>query len=242
MSTPDEQELNALVDAELSADQQAEMLEMMRNDPELTRRACELVQLKAQLRLAYADPPRSGGRPAASPGRRWRAAAGGGALFAAGLAGGWLLHAGALPTGGDRPAATAPADPGRTTARATDRETRIVFHISGDDQVAAGNLLDEVETMLQSYRSSGRALRVEVVGNSKGLDLLRESLSQHKQRIHELAERFPNLTFVACQNTIDRLRVEHGVEVKLLPDAALTASGVVHVVERQKEGWSYIRV
>jgi intracellular sulfur oxidation DsrE/DsrF family protein len=41
---------------------------------------------------------------------------------------------------------------------------------------------------------------------------------------------------------MDRLRVEQGIEVRLIPDAEVIDSGVDHVVTRQKEGWSYIRV
>jgi intracellular sulfur oxidation DsrE/DsrF family protein len=81
-----------------------------------------------------------------------------------------------------------------------------------------------------------------VVGHSEGLGLLRERLSQHKDRIRQLAGQYANLTFVACQNTINRLKVERGIEVKLVPDAEVIDSGVSHVVKRQKEGWSYIRV
>jgi intracellular sulfur oxidation DsrE/DsrF family protein len=96
--------------------------------------------------------------------------------------------------------------------------------------------------MLAAYQSDGRPLRVEIVGHSEGLGLLRDRLSQHKERIHRLSREYSNLTFVACQNTIDRLRVEQGIEVKLIPDAEVIDSGVSHVVKRQKQGWSYIRV
>ena len=131
---------------------------------------------------------------------------------------------------------------GQTPATAANDETRIVFHLTNADPLVAAELLDEVEGMLAAYQADHRPLRVEVVSHSEGLDLLRESLSGHKERIHQLAVRFPNLAFVACKNTIDRLRVERGIEVKLIPDAEVIDSGVSHVVKRQKEGWSYIRV
>jgi len=110
------------------------------------------------------------------------------------------------------------------------------------DPMVAGELLDEVETMLHAYQADDRPLRVEVVSHADGLELLRQSLTVHESRIHELAEAYDNLTFVACKNTIDRLRVNHGIEVQLVPDAEVTDSGVSHVVKRQQQGWSYIRV
>ena len=244
MKPNDELEVNAYVDGELSADQQAELLEAMRQDPELARRACELNQMKAQVRLAYAEPPRPDTGASGVVKASWRALAASVLLLAVGMLGGWLLHANtAVPTA--EPARFVMLDPdgrGQAPAVASDGETRIVFHLTNPDQTVAGELLDEVEDLLAAYEADHRPLRVEVVSHSDGLDLLRERLSQHKTRIGELAERFDNLTFVACQNSINRIKIEHGIEVKLVPDAELIDSGVDHVVKRQREGWSYIRV
>ena len=244
MRSEDDLELNAFVDGELSPDQQAELLESMRSDPELARQACELGQLKAQLRLAYADPPQPRIDRQPKAGASWRAIAAGFVLLSFGMVGGWLLHANApgLGIAADRFVVLDPQGRGQAPAVAAEEETRIVFHLTNPDQTVAGELLDEVETMLAAYQADGRALRVEVVSHGEGLDLLRNRLSLHKARIHDLAGQFSNLTFVACQNTIDRLKVERGIEVQLIPDAEVIDSGVNHVVKRQKQGWSYIRV
>ena len=117
-----------------------------------------------------------------------------------------------------------------------------MFHVTSPDRTAAGELLDDVEQMLAAYEADGRPLRVEIVSNGEGLDFLRERLSHYKQRIHRLAQRYRNLTFVACKNTIKRLEVQKGIEVNIVPDAEIIDSGVSHVVKRQKEGWVYIRV
>ena len=244
MRSEDDLELNAFIDGELSADQQAELLELMRSDPELARQACELSQLKAHLRLAYADPPRPE-RPGAAKARAsWQAIAAGFLLLAFGLVSGWALHANApgLGMASERFVVLDPEGRGQTAAVADDADTRIVFHLTDPDMTVAAELLDEVEGMLAAYQSDGRPLRVEIVGHSEGLGLLRDRLSQHKERIHRLAGEYSNLTFVACQNTIDRLKVEQGIEMKLIPDAEVIDSGVSHVVKRQKQGWSYIRV
>ncbi|MCB1753164.1 MAG: hypothetical protein KDI74_15715 [Gammaproteobacteria bacterium] len=244
MRSIDDLELNAFIDGELSTGQQAELLEAMRADPELARQACELRQLKAQLRLAYASPPQPKRRAAARTKASWPAIAAGVALIAFGLVGGWLLRGNLPESGGgtDRFVVLDPEKRGQAPAVSSANETRIVFHLTTPDQDVAGELLDEVESMLAAYRADGRPLRVEVVSQSEGLSLLRESLSRHKERIHQLASEYTNLTFVACRNTMNRLKVEHGIEVKLIPDAEVIDSGVTHVVKRQREGWSYIRV
>jgi len=242
MRSIDNLELNAYVDGELSPEQQAELLESMRSDPELARQACELIQLKTQLRLAYMNPPKPQKRTASKANTSWHSIAAGVALLTVGAIGGWLLHSNAQEWRNQSERVVLLDPDGRGQAAAVAEETRIVFHLTNSDQTVAGELLDEVEKMLAAYRSEGRPLRVEVVSQSEGLDLLREQLSQHKERIHSLAERYSNLTFVACKNTINRLKVEHGIEIQLIPDAEVIDSGVTHVVKRQREGWSYIRV
>ncbi|MCB1759515.1 MAG: hypothetical protein KDI68_07005 [Gammaproteobacteria bacterium] len=244
MSFNDDLELNAYIDGELTSDRQAELLEAMRTDPDFARQACELSRLKAQLSLAYATPPRARWRNAAKVRPSWQQIAASIALVAFGLIGGWLLHAGipAWSFGESRFVVLDPGGRGQAAAVAAENETRIVFHLTSPDQTTAGEMLEEVEAMLAAYQAEGRPLRVEVVSHGEGLNLLRERLSRHKARIHQLATRFSGLTFVACSNTIKRLAVEHGVEVKLIPDAEIIDSGINHVVKRQREGWSYIRV
>jgi intracellular sulfur oxidation DsrE/DsrF family protein len=237
-------DLNAYIDGELSHDQETEILEAMRENPELAKEICQLGQHKAQLRIAYANPPRPQRQVMRQMQRSWRAIAAGISLLAMGLVGGLLLSdISRKPVVDNARFVVLDADGrGQAPAVAESEETRIVFHLTNSDPMVAGELLDEVESMLQAYAADGRPLRVEVVSHSDGLDMLRQSLTAHADRIHGLAGAYGNLTFVACKNTIDRLRVDHGIEVKLLPDAEVTESGVSHVVRRQKQGWSYIRV
>jgi intracellular sulfur oxidation DsrE/DsrF family protein len=245
MNPDHERDLNAFVDDELSPDQQAEFLYAMRRDPDLAREVCAVGRLKAQIRLAYLEPPvAQTPRPRAAP-ARWQAAVAGAALLAVGLVGGWLMHDSRLDTPTATPQRLVLLDAdgrGQAPARPGVEETRIVFHVTQADPEIAGELLDEIENMLQVYAADHRPLRVEVVTHSDGLDLLRRSLTRHESRIHRLAQAFDNLAFVACQNTIDRLRVERGIEVDLVPEAEVIESGVNHVVQRQRQGWAYIRV
>lgn len=235
-----EESLNALVDGEYSPEEGAALLARVRADARLSRQAAELRMLKDTVRLAYREvpPPRRRERSTARRGL-WRSVAAGLGMLMLGLLLGWGL--GSAPSG-DRFVILDPDGRGQAPAAAHAQETRIVFHLTNPDMTVAGDLLNEVEALLAQYEQAQSPLRVEVVAHGEGLGLLRAKLSAYKDRVHALAERFPNLTFVACKNTIDRLRVERGVEVVLLPEARLTPSGVEHVVRRQQEGWVYIRV
>ncbi|MCB1878158.1 MAG: hypothetical protein KDH88_19460 [Chromatiales bacterium] len=238
-----EEMLNALVDGDFPPEEQAEMWARLRADDELTDRACEIRTLKDLVSIAHQDVP----APPEFAQVKRRGAAGSLAvaaavlLFVVGAILGWQLRE--VPVGaGDRFVVLDPSGRGQAPLQQEHSdETRIVFHITSPDDVRAEELLDEIEGMLVQFQKEGRALRIEVVAHNEGLNLLRSHLSKHKRHIADLAARFPNLTFVACQNTINRIQVEQGVEVTLIPEAIRTESGVAHVVKRQAEGWAYIQ-
>ena len=121
-------------------------------------------------------------------------------------------------------------------------EMRVVFHVSNSTRLNADELLDDIESLLQQSIQNHQKVRVEVVAHAAGLDLLRDRLSTQKPRIAAMSRQYPELTFVACMNTIARIKREQGVEVKLISDAVATLSGVAHVVMRQQQGWLYIQV
>ncbi len=240
MSTQKDIELNAYIDGELTPEERLEVLEALQADPALAREACELNNLKSQLQMAYANPPGLSRCSASGGSRPWLAVAASLLMLVAGLAGGWIM--GGDEAVKDRLVLLDPDGRGQAPAAADSDETRIVFHLTTSDQFAAADLLDEVEDMLKAYKAEGKPLRVEIVSNGDGLDFLRTQLSMFKGRIHEMAQRYRNLTFVACKNTIDRVKVKRGIEVNIVPDAEIINSGVDYVVKRQKEGWIYIRV
>lgn len=233
--------VHAFVDGELDASERAALLARANSDPALQAAICRLSALKEQVRLAYRDPPQPHRAVAGKPWcltSAWAATAAGAALLL-GLAGGWLLHE--TPVAADRLVLLDSEGRGAAPATADSPELRLVVHVASADQAKAGDVLDEVESLLEAYRRDGRPLRVEVIANGEGLNLLRAGLTDHAQRIHDLAQRYSNLTFVACKNTMDRLRAAHGIEVRLVPDAEVTESGVSRVVQRQRQGWGYLQ-
>lgn len=237
-----EERLQALLDNEFSPEEGAELLARVRADGDMRQRACELRMLKDTVRLAYREvppPPRAWRRGRRSRGW-WPSIAAALLMLVTGVVAGWQLHW--VSGSAERFALLDPQGRGAQPAQVHGEEMRIVFHLTNPDMTVAGDLLDEVEAMLEQHEQAQRPLRVEIVAHGEGLGLLRARLSAHQDRIRALADRYHNLTFVACRNTIERLRVEQGVEVVLLPQAQLATSGVDHVARRQQEGWVYIRV
>ncbi|MCG6860022.1 MAG: hypothetical protein LJE70_01850 [Chromatiaceae bacterium] len=114
-----------------------------------------------------------------------------------------------------------------------------LFHIDLNDQSVMEGVLDRAEAVLTSY--ADRDVQVEVVANAAGLDLLRADKSPFAPRIRNMMDKYDNLSFVACANTIKRLR-EQGVDVLLIDRTHARETAIDHVVERLRDGWTYIKI
>lgn len=234
MNASDEIVVHAFVDGQLNARDYAAMLEAMAHDAELRARVCEVQRLKQLVRAAW-PLPEAESRPLALPGTTrtmpWRALAASLVMAGVGLAG-WQAYQGDAGDGRARLAQSpVPAV-----------QQRILFHVATANPVALAEMLNDLAFILDDNRRAGSPLLVEVIANADGLNLLRADTTRHAARIRSLVHEYPNVKFSACRNTMDRLKREEGIVVRLIPEAAIIESGVVGVAQRQGEGWSYIRV
>ena len=121
-------------------------------------------------------------------------------------------------------------------------EHQIVYQCNKADNDYLEHILFSVGELIRKH---GDNVEIVVACFGPGIHLLGDPPERPVAK--ELQERASSLSaygvrFHACKNTMDRLKVEHGIEVQLLPDAEVIDSGVTHVVKRQRQGWSYIRV
>jgi hypothetical protein len=231
-------ELNALCDGELDRVAEGRVLEAIRRDSALAQRLGELRLTKQLVRHAYRHEtaaPRAGRSSIVTPPAVLAAAAV--ALVAFGIGAGWIGHALQQGTEGE--------DYSRLARKAgvlaqNASPDRVLLHISSSAPERVAAMLDEAEGMLRAARKSGRTVAIEVVANNTGLDVLRLDAPGGARRLAALHGEFPNLTLVACAQTIERLR-EKGLPARLLPDAIVATSALDQVVKRIQEGWTYVR-
>ncbi|MGA8049992.1 MAG: hypothetical protein WCA09_07420 [Burkholderiales bacterium] len=214
---------NAFVDGQLDAADWTAMVERIGTDETLRRQVCELRTVKDMLRGAYADAhPRTFAR--ASNRWGWARVAGVALVFA--LAG-WLAHDALERIHSGAELRGVAAD-------------RILVHVASSRGEVVDTALQEVEDYLQEAHAAGRTVRVEIVANNSGMDILRADASAYAKRLERLRAAYPNLTYIACNQTADRLR-ERGVAVRLLPGVHVAPTALDEIVKRMQQGWVYIR-
>lgn len=229
--------LNAFIDGELGPEETDELIAEMSQDAALSEEICRLNQTKELLRHVYRHPPQP--EPRANKKRKaYPRVAAVLALLAVGGAGGWTAHQVAVSSEVHNVGNTQLIQlPG-----AANEALNVVLHVNSWEPERLASLLDETELLLSSYEQTGQRLNVEILTNGSGLDLLRADVTPYAARIHELQQRFDNLSFIACQTAMDRLKEERGVQAQLLPDSRVVPSAVSEIARRQREGWVYIQI
>lgn len=215
--------LNAFVDDELDARERDEILAALSDDPALAHKICELRAEKDLVRHAY------GAAQVPAPSRRRRPGGGWGAL-AAGL----LLGIGIL-VGWQGHRAVAGADAGLPVTASRPAGVLIHLDTSADDR------MEETLDLAEAYVAKAGHAKVEIVVNNSGLNLLRAETSPYAERIARLSTGRDMLSFVACGYAISRYR-NAGHQVTLLPGTQVAPTAIEHVVDRVREGWTYVKI
>ncbi len=131
--------------------------------------------------------------------------------------------------------------PAPPAAAAQDKVHRVVIHVDDNDPKRMNMALNNASNIDAYYKEKGEEVEIEIVTYGPGLHMLRADTSPVKKRIKSFGEAFDNISFWACGNTKRLMTKKEGGEIPMLPQAKMVPSGVVHLMERQEQGWSYVR-
>ena len=120
---------------------------------------------------------------------------------------------------------------------------RIAIQVDQNDPQVMNLALNNATNVVEYYRSKNEEVDVDIVAYGPGLNMLREDTSPVKDRIKHIKDlAFPGkIQFSACNNTKKGMEKKEGHPIAIVPEATIVPSGVVHVMELQEQGWSYVR-
>jgi intracellular sulfur oxidation DsrE/DsrF family protein len=239
-----DEKLCALIDGELDSAERQALLRRLQIDNDLRDRICAFRMTGDMVRAAYAEV--LGGRPGPKRfGRISRMAYGflaAAMLLSIGLGGGWFLKGQlgdeAVPGGllSFLPKSARPVH----LADYADAH-KVLLHIDSSDPVRVQRALDYADEFLKAAHGRGVAVRLEIVANYKGIDVLRAGMTPYSDRFRALARRGADVELVACGNTVARLR-NKGEKPRLIAGVRVAPSAVGEIVTRLERGWIYIKV
>ena len=138
-------------------------------------------------------------------------------------------------------------EPKHATARILKRHAsvekthRLVLQVNTNEPAMMNLALNNAMNVTQYYKDLGEKVSVQIVTFGPGLHMLREDTSPVKARIETLALSTPEISYKACGNTQENMRKAENKDIPLISQAKLVKSGVVHVMELQEQGWSYVK-
>ena len=236
--------LCAYLDGELDEPERIWVEQELESDSSLRQRLHRLGQLRVQIRDAYAELEAPAHKPVhvqeKTPFLQARVAVAATVIFMIGLTAGWI--------GGGQ----YNAEPGllgiaqtvsvNRTDQLEDDDFRLVLHITTNDSYKLNNVLNEAEKLLSKHSEQGNKVSLTLLTNGKGLDLVRTDTSQFAERIKNLQTRYGNLNLQACQLALKRLKIEQGINARLLPGVEVIPSAMGEIIQKQHEGWTYIKI
>jgi hypothetical protein len=119
----------------------------------------------------------------------------------------------------------------------------IAIQIDQNDPQVMNLVLNNATNVIEYYRTRNEEVDIDIVAYGPGLHMLRADTSPVQDRVKRLKDMaFPGkIQFSACNNTRQGMEKAEGHPIPILPDATVVPSGVVHLMELQEQGWSYVR-
>ena len=118
---------------------------------------------------------------------------------------------------------------------------RLILQVASNEAGIMNLALNNATNVAEHYRTLGEQVQIEIVVYGPGLHMLRSDTSPVKSRISAISQTVPSISFMACNNTQEKMQKEESKEIPLVPEAKIVRSGVVRVMELQEQGWSYVR-
>jgi intracellular sulfur oxidation DsrE/DsrF family protein len=130
-----------------------------------------------------------------------------------------------------------------SVAFAEGKPHRIAIQVDQNDPQVMNLALNNANAVIEYYRAKNEDVDIDVVAYGPGLHMLRADTSPVQDRIKRLQDMVSpgKIQFSACNNTKQGMEKTEGHAISIVPDASIVPSGVVHLMELQEQGWSYVR-
>jgi len=151
-----------------------------------------------------------------------------------------LLSAAMLTSGAAAQTPTKKSEPSKVATSPAARH-KVAIQVNQNDKAVMELALNNVRNITEYYKAKGESVAIEVVTYGPGLHMLRSDSSPVKDRIAPMSLENPSVSFIACGNTQANQSKAEGKPVTLISEAKVVPSGVVRLIELQKQGWAYIK-
>lgn len=112
---------------------------------------------------------------------------------------------------------------------------KTIFHL--DDEEKAQKLFNNVKNLLKDMEEAEEELMVEILANSRAIQIFRKNMKENKEAINNLLDN--GVKIALCQNSLNGQSL---TAKDMVNGAVIVRSGVGELTRKQADGWSYIKV
>lgn len=121
------------------------------------------------------------------------------------------------------------------------KEHHLILQVNANDAAAMNLALNNAANVTQYYKDIGEDVKIEVITFGPGLHMLRDDTSPVKSRIEAMALNTPQVSFKACGNTQANMSKAENKSIPIIAQADVVSSGLVHIMELEELGWTYVK-
>jgi uncharacterized protein len=118
---------------------------------------------------------------------------------------------------------------------------KLALQISDNDPGKMNAVLNVAANVSKYYSDKGDEVEIQIVAFNAGLHMLRDDTSPVKPRLASFKQGMPNVSFMACENTLEAMTRSEGKEPPLVENATRVKAGVVTLIELAEKGWTIVR-
>ncbi len=118
---------------------------------------------------------------------------------------------------------------------------RLVLQISDNNAQKMTTVLNVAANVTRYYEGKGEEVEIRIVAFNAGLHMLRTDTSPVLERVRSFGQSMPNVTFAACNNTIQGMTRKEGKAPPITEYAEVVPAGVIEIMTLHENGWTVVR-
>lgn len=119
-------------------------------------------------------------------------------------------------------------------AQTEQKDHKIIFQFTNaNDTLQQKAFVKQLENITEHWPNA----KYEVVLYNQGLELVMKNNTKYQSRLQVLKSK--GVKFVVCENTLKNRKISKDVFPEILVE--YTPAGIAEIVEKQEQGWSYIK-
>lgn len=118
------------------------------------------------------------------------------------------------------------------SAEVDQKKHKIIIQLTSGDTNVHKMVVRQIGNLLAAAPKS----KVEVVCHANGISMLMTAQTKVQPKISEL--KMKGVAFIACENTMLDKKI---TKAEIIPEAGYVKVGILEIVQKQEEGWSYLR-